>query len=491
MSVARPLTAILANHASSSSSNHEYPEAGPSTFTDLKENTSPEPGPSTDRNATFPFDYPGADSADDVTSGSESELNGNGKRRRSNKGKETNFSRINVPELENPDLPSRRPSQEISAPFVDPYAINPQYISKPLTNSSNTRSTVMHHVLKVPQRTGGQVLLSLDVSHIVKYGVLPGATATVTSFISVNDFAEPRLATMGHTTDAAFGVSAEAASTTLGLKSPDELMRLPPSERIKAIKVNESITKAIAKASSTKVAKKKPAGFCDLPLELRTSIYNLVFVAKGPIDFQSRERFANSGQFLRTCRMVHDEGKSFLYGENVFHFERSHERRGQYFSHVWEEVGWKDVRSFLETIGPDNLALLKRISLVLSDSFPSNTPTLDPEWRRFVHQATVHHCLNIIGHRATSLEKVSLCISGRRILEVTDIQLIRALKSIRADAVHSSGSQRHRVHSNIRSRLLSNILNAMTKPANRTGGHANHAVRMYCEVGGCQDCVSS
>jgi hypothetical protein len=504
MYTTQPSAATPASDTSSSSNADRNPEAGPSTFSDSNENSNLEAGPSTGQNATFPFDYTEADSADDVTSGSE---NGNGKRRRSNnkKGKETKFSGaspLKVPELESPDLSTKQPSPEVGAPFAEPYVVNPQYLTNTSTNGSNTigtRSTVTHHVVNIPQRTGRRVVLSMDISNIVKWGALHGSTATITSFISVNDIGEPRPAlTAGNATDTAVGDSA-AAVMTPGFKTPEELMRLAPAERIRAIRVNEAISEAITKASNTKVANKKPAGFCDLPLELRNRIYKEAFVAGRPIDFQSRERFANSAQFLSTCKMVHEEGKPFLYGENVFHFERTHERRGSFFTHLWEEVGWKDIRFFLETIGPDNLALMKRISFVLSDSYPSSTPNLDPELRRFVHQATVHHCLNILGHHATNLEKVSMCISGRKILEVTDLNLIRALKSIKADLVHNSTRQRTTLQSNIRGGLLDNILKAMTKPTNMTAAkrladvnrkYENHAVRMYCEVDRCIGCRS-
>lgn len=52
---------------------------------------------------------------------------------------------------------------------------------------------------------------------------------------------------------------ASAVATTIpGLKAPEELMKLAPAERVKAIKANEATTEALTKASKTTVTNKEP-----------------------------------------------------------------------------------------------------------------------------------------------------------------------------------------------------------------------------------------
>jgi hypothetical protein len=43
-----------------------------------------------------------------------------------------------------------------------------------------------------------------------------------------------------------------------GLRTPEELMKLAPAERVKAIKANEATTEAITKAPKTTVTHKEP-----------------------------------------------------------------------------------------------------------------------------------------------------------------------------------------------------------------------------------------
>lgn len=112
-----------------------------------------------------------------------------------------------------------------------------------------------------------------------------------------------------------------------------------PSKRIKMLKIAEA-----RRMQTTQEPKK---GFVDLPYELRIRIYRQVFVTEAPIDFSARAGFARSSAFLRTCRLVHHEGSAVLYGENAFHFERSHRQRGAFFEAEWKEIGFKDVRRFL------------------------------------------------------------------------------------------------------------------------------------------------
>ena len=97
------------------------------------------------------------------------------------------------------------------------------------------------------------------------------------------------------------------------------------------------------------------AGFLDLPAEMRNEIYRLVFVADGRIDFGSPgKRFKRSAALLRTCRQVHEEGRTILYAENQFFFQRRTQRRGSYWDDEWAELGYKTIRKFLKDISAAN-----------------------------------------------------------------------------------------------------------------------------------------
>lgn len=126
-------------------------------------------------------------------------------------------------------------------------------------------------------------------------------------------------------------------------------------------------------------------GFSDLPPEIRNRIYRMVFVTNAPIEFQTRKDFSRSAAFLRTCNLVHEEGREILYGENTFCFARSEYKRGKFWERTWTEIGYKDVRRFFETIGPINIGMLKYVSFILTDVSRSAAPDLNWDQRRFVH----------------------------------------------------------------------------------------------------------
>ena len=106
----------------------------------------------------------------------------------------------------------------------------------------------------------------------------------------------------------------------------------------------------------TTVVEKDSVGFLDLPYELRSKVYEFAFKFDKPIEFESRN-FSRSANFLRTCKTVLKEGREVLYGENSFHFGRETATRGKFYEKIWKEIGYKDVRKFLETIGPINVGL--------------------------------------------------------------------------------------------------------------------------------------
>ena len=137
--------------------------------------------------------------------------------------------------------------------------------------------------------------------------------------------------------------------------------------------------KMLHDARAQKVKESTKKGFTDLPYELRLGIYRRSLVKEAPLDFATQRGFSRSGQFLSTCKLVNEEGRVIMYGENSFHFGRTAATRGAYFEAQWKEIGFKDVRRFLESIGPANVALMKYVSFVLRDAAPSLTMYLDEE----------------------------------------------------------------------------------------------------------------
>jgi hypothetical protein len=60
------------------------------------------------------------------------------------------------------------------------------------------------------------------------------------------------------------------------------------------------------------ITKPTKKGFTDLPYELRVDIYRRTFVKKQPLAFNSKEGFSRSSQFLRTCKLVYEEGREIM-----------------------------------------------------------------------------------------------------------------------------------------------------------------------------------
>lgn len=200
-------------------------------------------------------------------------------------------------------------------------------------------------------------------------------------------------------------------------------------------------------------------GFLNLPLEIRLRIYRKIFVTETPIDFASREELCRSSAFLRTCRTVYEEGRSVLYGENAFHFERTPRTRGQYWEKEWKEIGFKDVRRFLETIGNSNISHMKYVSFLLFDAAPGVTPYLDEAERRFANDPVLHRCFALIASN-TILSKLALTFSGRRPLTSDDYHFLKQLTSMKClEFVHASSMDYH--YSKVRSELIPKMKKVM------------------------------
>ncbi|KAF2273967.1 uncharacterized protein EI97DRAFT_435615 [Westerdykella ornata] len=191
------------------------------------------------------------------------------------------------------------------------------------------------------------------------------------------------------------------------------------------------------RASSTAMTRaktKKPHGFKVLPAELRNKIYEMLFVADGTLSFHNPHNFCRSAQFLRTCKLVWREGCSVLYGQNKFVFHRNRNQRSPFWEPNPKEIGYQDFRLFLKTIGPDNLACIRDVTIHLEDAGQAATPYLSSqEARRYVNDGHLIDCLRIL--RSAELRKLTLYFSGRRSLARTDVKFLSHLERVKADEV--------------------------------------------------------
>ncbi|GAB7360933.1 hypothetical protein MBLNU230_g0917t1 [Neophaeotheca triangularis] len=185
----------------------------------------------------------------------------------------------------------------------------------------------------------------------------------------------------------------------------------------------------------SKVADSEWAGFLDLPAELRNQIYNLAFVHEDPFNFSSPQNFSRSAALLRTCRQIHDEGRTILYGENEFLFRRMTMRAGSFWVKEWNEVGFRSARRFLKAIGPTNTGFIRRLTFSFEDAVPSLNPDLSTaEERRFVHDDVL---MSVLRHLADygQLQRLQMHFQGRKSITRTDGRFLDYLTRIKADQV--------------------------------------------------------
>ncbi|KAI4770040.1 hypothetical protein E4T44_14396, partial [Aureobasidium sp. EXF-8845] len=122
--------------------------------------------------------------------------------------------------------------------------------------------------------------------------------------------------------------------------------------------------------------------FLNLPAEIRNQIYRLAFVSEEKLDFAYPNNFSRSSSLLQTCRQVHEEGRTILYSENTFYFRRRKKERAVRWTTDVYEIGYKDIRSFLRSIGLANVSLLRRLIVMFEDAQPSmNTHLKDADER--------------------------------------------------------------------------------------------------------------
>jgi thermostable 8-oxoguanine DNA glycosylase len=176
--------------------------------------------------------------------------------------------------------------------------------------------------------------------------------------------------------------------------------------------------------------------FLDLPAEIRNQIYRLALVSEEKLDFAYPSNFSRSSSLLQTCRQVHEEGRTILYSENTFYFQRRKKERAVRWTTDVYEIGYKDIRFFLRSIGLANVSLLRRLIVMFEDAQPSmNTHLKDADERRFTNDDDLMDTLRVLGDHAM-LKTLDLCFQGRRMFYNKDeSRFIETLTRIKADQV--------------------------------------------------------
>ncbi|KAJ4341249.1 hypothetical protein N0V87_001990 [Didymella glomerata] len=196
--------------------------------------------------------------------------------------------------------------------------------------------------------------------------------------------------------------------------------------------------RGVSAASATAESERRK-GFTDLPPELRNKIYRLAFVRDNTFQIPACRPWGNgnlcqSGQFLSTCKLVHNEGCSILYGENTFAFERHESTRGTFYEHEPKEIGYLDALQFFKMIGPENIQYLRDLKIVFNDARPSDTPQASSnEDRRYMTDDVLINVLRILRH--AKLRKLSLAFMGRRHLQRSDVKFLGYLEQIKVDTL--------------------------------------------------------
>ena len=192
-----------------------------------------------------------------------------------------------------------------------------------------------------------------------------------------------------------------------------------------------SVASEISKPNTT-----SKRSFLDLPAEIRNQIYRLAFVTEEKLDFAYPSNFSRSSSFLQTCRQVHEEGRSILYSENTFYFQRRKKEQSARWTTDVFEIGYKDIRFFLRSIGLANVSLLRRVIIMFEDAQPSmNTHLKDADERRFTNDDDLMDTLRVLGDH-TMLKTLDLCFQGRRMFYNKDeSRFIELLTRIKADQV--------------------------------------------------------
>ncbi|CZT14180.1 uncharacterized protein RCC_00154 [Ramularia collo-cygni] len=192
---------------------------------------------------------------------------------------------------------------------------------------------------------------------------------------------------------------------------------------------------AMARANTRSKPRHRFAGFLDLPAELKNIVYREVLVADRPINFGSPgNSFSRTSALLRTCRQVYEEGRSILYSENTFIVERRMERCGSLWTSQWNEACYLPTRKFFKSIGSENTALIRHMTLNLEDRLPCLNTSLSNEERRFVNDEEL---LSVLRHliQHSQLQTLKLHFYGRKKVDRGDDRFLAYMRRIHADCV--------------------------------------------------------
>jgi hypothetical protein len=161
----------------------------------------------------------------------------------------------------------------------------------------------------------------------------------------------------------------------------------------------------------------------------------MVFVSNNPIDFGNPpSNCKHSAAFLRTCQMVHVEGCSILYQENRFTFRRNKNARNPFWSNDNKEIGYLDMRHFLNMIGYIGRVNIRMIHIVFDDATRPQAMELPNSDGRYTNDCNLLASLKLIA-RECSLEKLGLAFFGRRHLTTYDVRFLEHICAIEADEV--------------------------------------------------------
>ncbi|KAF1942473.1 hypothetical protein EJ02DRAFT_454170 [Clathrospora elynae] len=207
---------------------------------------------------------------------------------------------------------------------------------------------------------------------------------------------------------------------------------MQPGKMKKARTASPGLTQTVVQA--------RHKGFTDLPPELRNTVYRYLFARKDEDEelkipaVKGSCSLQMSAQFLRTCKLVHNEACSILYGENTFSLSRHYFTRGPFWEPVPKEIGYQDVLQYLKMIGPENLQYLREVKFTFDDALPRDTPYLySHEQRRYLNDEYLMNCLRIL--RDAKIRKFHLHFQGRRQLYKSDVKFLGYLEQIKADEV--------------------------------------------------------
>lgn len=172
-------------------------------------------------------------------------------------------------------------------------------------------------------------------------------------------------------------------------------------------------------------------GFFDLEPELRNRIYRQVLVSDAPVKFIAGDGLSRTAALLRVSKQVYAEARGILYGENAFHFCRRNATRGAYFEANWKEVGYKDVRRLLETIGAHNIVLMRYLSIEFEDATSAYAAKTHDGGGRYVTDPVVHRICDLLADSNVVVDKLVVAFAGRTQLDKDDFHFLKSFTRIR------------------------------------------------------------